>query len=277
MSDRWNAHLAMVQGLIDAQKAQRAQRAAAAMAAQPAATTPAPQPFLDLGGGDMWQGGMNGGQVGMPGGIDYGGQPGDMSALGGKLGGLGPMAGGLLGGLAGTALAGPFGGALGAWGGRALAGLLGGPTGTAQPTEPGSIGGDFGPGGSGPNAFGGGLGAMGAAGMGLGLGGLGAMSGNEIMGFGGLGAMDGGSGDAAAEAAAEAAAGGFGGMGDMGMGMGQFQSGGYTGAGHDGVVQPWRKAGVVHEGELVIPAHMVRMMGMLRQGQSATPFPRTRR
>lgn len=45
-----------------------------------------------------------------------------------------------------------------------------------------------------------------------------------------------------------------------------FQKGGYTGAGEDGIVQPWKRAGIVHEGEYVIPAHVVRKMmgrGML--------------
>lgn len=41
-----------------------------------------------------------------------------------------------------------------------------------------------------------------------------------------------------------------------------FMMGGYTGAGDDGVVQPWKRAGVVHEGEFVVPAHMMR--GMMR-------------
>jgi hypothetical protein len=45
--------------------------------------------------------------------------------------------------------------------------------------------------------------------------------------------------------------------------LGEFMSGGYTGAGHDGVVQPWRPAGIVHEGEVVIPAHKVR--GLMRR------------
>lgn len=255
MSAAWDAHYKRISDLIAGNPVQRAPAAAAT----PVTVQPGVQAMLPAGLLDMWQGGGNGGQMGAPGGVDYGGAPGDMSALGGKFGGFGGLAGGLLGGLAGTALAGPFGGALGAWGGRALAGLLGGPaqTGVAQPTEPGSIGGDFGPGGSGPNAFGGGLGSLGAAGMGLGLGGLGAMSGNEIMGFGGMGGfggVDGGSGDMSQGDQSGAGPN----SGDMGMGMGQFQQGGYTGAGADGVVQPWRRAGVVHEGEMVIPHRVVR-------------------
>lgn len=39
-----------------------------------------------------------------------------------------------------------------------------------------------------------------------------------------------------------------------------FMKGGYTGAGDDGVVQPHKRAGIVHEGELVIPHHMVKKM-----------------
>jgi hypothetical protein len=45
--------------------------------------------------------------------------------------------------------------------------------------------------------------------------------------------------------------------------LGGFQKGGYTGAGRDGVVQPHKPAGIVHEGELVIPHHVVKRMGLL--------------
>ena len=45
--------------------------------------------------------------------------------------------------------------------------------------------------------------------------------------------------------------------GDTGA-MNGWQSGGYTGAGRDGKVQPGRVAGLVHEGELVIPHRVVR-------------------
>ncbi|WP_426957967.1 hypothetical protein [Muricoccus radiodurans] len=48
--------------------------------------------------------------------------------------------------------------------------------------------------------------------------------------------------------------GGFGTDGDG------FRRGGYTGAGDDGVVQPDRPAGTVHEGEIVIPAEMVQRL-----------------
>jgi hypothetical protein len=51
-------------------------------------------------------------------------------------------------------------------------------------------------------------------------------------------------------------------MGNMGPEFGDargLKEGGYTGAGMDGVVQPDRPANVrVHEGELVIPWHVVR-------------------
>jgi len=41
-----------------------------------------------------------------------------------------------------------------------------------------------------------------------------------------------------------------------------WQAGGYTGAGQDGAVQPAQPAGRVHEGEVVIPAHMVQHYGL---------------
>jgi hypothetical protein len=44
-----------------------------------------------------------------------------------------------------------------------------------------------------------------------------------------------------------------------------YMHGGYTGAGDDGIVQPWKPAGVVHEGELVIPAHIVSRLARLAQ------------
>jgi hypothetical protein len=44
-----------------------------------------------------------------------------------------------------------------------------------------------------------------------------------------------------------------------------YMRGGYTGAGDDGIVQPWKPAGVVHEGELVIPAHIVSRLARLAQ------------
>jgi hypothetical protein len=53
---------------------------------------------------------------------------------------------------------------------------------------------------------------------------------------------------------------------DNGMGAGfGYMHGGYTGAGDDGIVQPWKPAGVVHEGELVIPAHIVSRLARLAQ------------
>ncbi|WP_376091217.1 hypothetical protein ACE7GA_21325 [Roseomonas sp. CCTCC AB2023176] len=54
-----------------------------------------------------------------------------------------------------------------------------------------------------------------------------------------------------------------GGKGNAGTGAGSesYQRGGYTGAGADGRVQPARRAGTVHEGEVVIPADMVRKYG----------------
>lgn len=149
------------------------------------------------------------------------GPPGDLGKL---FGDISPgTIGGLLGGLGGGLALGPFGGLIGGLAGRGIAGLLGSqaPQPTAQPTAPGigSLGGESFGGGAGAGTFGGGLGDIGAAGMGLGLGDLGAMTGNEIMGW---------------------------------------QGGGYTGAGRDGRVQPNRPAGIVHEGELVIPHHVLR-------------------
>jgi|GEM_PF-4481197 len=51
--------------------------------------------------------------------------------------------------------------------------------------------------------------------------------------------------------------------GDQQAGYGYFQNGGYTGAGRDGIVQPSRRAGIVHEGEIVLSHPMVRRMGLL--------------
>lgn len=233
MSAAWDAHYKRISDLIAANPVQRAPAAAVA---PPVTVQPGVQAMLPAGLLDMWQGGGNGGQMGMPGGVDYGGAPGDLSALGGKLGGFGPMAGGLAGGLLGTALAGPFGGALAAWGGRSLAGLLG--SSTPQPMAQDTVG---------PY---GGVGIE-VAPMGYG-GGIAGEVGSP--GFGGGTATDGSTGQ------------GFGVDGEIGS----WQSGGYTGAGRDGKVQPGRVAGLVHEGEYVIPAHTLR--GLL-SGQSATPFP----
>lgn len=82
-------------------------------------------------------------------------------------------------------------------------------------------------------------------------------------------APDGGAkGDAAAADAAAAADPGAaassdpGGIGDSG-GMGDgWMDGGYTGHGEDGVVQRDQPAGTVHEGEIVIPAPMVKHYGL---------------
>lgn len=222
MSGTWNAHYAMVQGLIDDQKAKRAQRAAAAQAARAAAVPTGGGSAPGMGWGvpgdavEPWQGGMNQGGFGAP-----EGPPGDLGKL---FGDISPgTIGGLLGGLGGGLALGPLGGLIGGLAGRGIAGLLGSqaPQPTAQPTAPGigSLGGESFGGGAGAGTFGGGLGDIGAAGMGLGLGDLGAMTGNEIMGW---------------------------------------QGGGYTGAGRDGRVQPNRPAGIVHEGELVIPHHVLR-------------------
>jgi hypothetical protein len=44
-------------------------------------------------------------------------------------------------------------------------------------------------------------------------------------------------------------------------GGGYNRAGGYTGSGPDNTVQPWREAGIVHEGEIVIPAERVEQLG----------------
>jgi hypothetical protein len=225
MSGTWDQHIATVNGYLADQKAKRAAKAAAAAAAIP--QTPITPPTPDPGvSPDQWQGGDNM--------ANFGPAPaaGDMGNLIGGMGLSGNAIGGLIGGLGGGLLGGPLGGLAGALAGRGIGGMLSAPGPQAQPTAPGigSLGGEaFGGNAAGPGAFGGGLGDAMAAGMGLGVGGLGAMSGSEILGFDG------------------------------------FQKGGYTGAGRDGRVQPDRVAGVVHEGELVIPHHMVRRMGLLRR------------
>lgn len=72
----------------------------------------------------------------------------------------------------------------------------------------------------------------------------------------------------AANAAAQAAStpsspsGGWGDLGDISS-TELFQKGGYTGAGRDGKVQPYKPAGIVHEGEIVIPHHVVKRLGLL--------------
>ena len=116
-------------------------------------------------------------------------------------------------------------------------------------------------------ALGGGLlggpfGGLAGALAGRGIGGLLAGSG-EAMG-GGFGGSD--PANAQSGASENSAANSGASMGGNMMGDGTFMKGGYTGAGHDGVVQPHKPAGTVHEGELVIPHHMVKKMmrGLLR-------------
>ncbi len=56
-----------------------------------------------------------------------------------------------------------------------------------------------------------------------------------------------------------------------------FKAGGYTGAGHDGEVDPSEPAGTVHEGEVVIPAHAVQHYGLdLLMGLVSKQVPRSR-
>ena len=94
---------------------------------------------------------------------------------------------------------------------------------------------------------------------------------DPMAGYGGWGdiasAMDAANAAASAGGTASSPSGGMADRGDISSEtLGSFQKGGYTGAGRDGVVQPHKPAGIVHEGEYVIPAHMVRKMmgrGML--------------
>lgn len=219
MSQRWDDHMAALNALMAQHP--RTPYAPPAPVAQPAPIDWAA--LLGAGNGDMWQGGMNGGQVGGVGGFDAGGKPGDMSNM--SPGMLGVLGGGLLGLMAGGPAGAITGAGLGYKGSGFLAGLLGG----SGNTGAGMLGNDAK---DSPDMMNSGFGDMGGAG-GMDTGGANSNAGKE----GDAGAMNG------------------------------FQGGGYTGAGADGVVQPWRRAGFVHEGELVISnpqvQEMVRRMGLL--------------
>lgn len=212
MSGTWNAHLSMVNGLLDAE---RARRQAAMTAAQQARATVAPAvgvaAEMPQGVPETWQGGANTGDIGAA------TAPGDLGSLAGGFGLNAQSVGGLLGALGGGLAGGPLGGLLGGLAGRGIGGLMG----------PGGAGMNMGDIANDPKD----MPMNGGFGLGDGL---------------GLGGMD------AANQNAE----------KDGENNNSWQKGGYTGAGHDGVVQPWKPAGTVHEGELVIPAHMVRMMRM---------------
>lgn len=75
---------------------------------------------------------------------------------------------------------------------------------------------------------------------------------------------------------------GPGGEGGTGVGGepgdgGMYMQGGYTGEGADGVVDPSAEAGTVHEGEVVIPAHMVKHYGLdLLMGLVSGEVPKNR-
>lgn len=207
MSGAWSGHMDMVNRLLAENKAKRAARlgtattarnaAAAGAAVQPAAAVPW------AGGLDQWQGGANMADPFGP------GQPGDLSALGDRMGINTATIGGLLGSLGGGLAFGPFGGLAGALAGRGIAGLL--------------SGGDAGSAGAASDAA-----------------------------------------SAAGGSANSAAAGYGGGYGTGPDGWGGLMSGGYTGAGDDGIVQPHRVAKkFVHEGEIVIPHHVVKRLGLL--------------
>jgi hypothetical protein len=201
------------------------QRAPMAAPPSPMTVQPGIQAMLPPGLLDMGSGGGDGGMTGVA-----AGPGGSLGSLGGMFGGINPgTLGGWGGGLVGGLLGGPFGALAGSVGGRALAGLLDSPS-APQAMAQETVGpyGGFGIEVAAPGYGGGMAGEAGSA------------------GFGGGTATEGSTGE-------------FGGaMGEIG-----FQMGGYTGAGRDGVVQPSRRAGVVHEGEYVIPAHLVKRMGLL--------------
>ncbi len=202
MSGTWNAHLSMVNGLLDAE---RARRQAAMTAAQQARATVAPAvgvaAEMPQGVPETWQGGANTGDIGAA------TAPGDLGSLAGGFGLNAQSVGGLLGALGGGLVGGPFGGLLGGLAGRGIGGLMG---------QGGGMGGENDP----ANA-----------------------------------------GSATGGSANSAAAGYGGGYGTGFEGWGGLKQGGYTGAGDDGVVQPDRIAKrYVHEGEIVIPHHMVKRM-----------------
>ena len=54
--------------------------------------------------------------------------------------------------------------------------------------------------------------------------------------------------------------------------FGGFQQGGFTGYGSDGVLQPSNPAGIVHEGEMVIPAPMVHAMMPMKKKRQPNPM-----
>ncbi len=111
-------------------------------------------------------------------------------------------------------------------------------------------------GGSKGDSSGGDMGAKGDSGYGSAPGDGGVNDGSK-----GDGAADGGSkGDGGSASGADGSAGSHGGESD-GQGEG-WMDGGYTGHGDDGMVQRELPAGTVHEGEVVIPADMVKYYGL---------------
>lgn len=110
----------------------------------------------------------------------------------------------------------------------------------------------------------------GYASKGVGLSGLGLDGGGKMdggMGFGGSvscsGLADGGGKAGGAEDGQKGDAGtGVGSEGPGGGDKSGWRHGGYTGDGADDWVQVTRPAGTVHEGEVVIPAEMVRRYGL---------------
>ncbi len=278
MSGRWDSHIATVNGYLADQKAKRAAKTAADAAAVP---QPAVLPTMPDAGmpTDQWQGGDNMGAMGAaPEAADGAGRgwtggfpnantissfmdvnPNTARAGLTALGMTNPALGMALGGM------GLVGNAVNTTNNLDMLSGLGVNSGVAS-----TIGGLLGYNGlSGNNTA-----ALNAA-MANNYSGFANLSPAQMQGDFNSGSWGGWSDIAAGMDAANSASGsgmaasnpsgGFADRGDISS-EGLFQKGGYTGAGNDGVVQPHRKAGTVHEGELVIPHHMVKKMmrGLLR-------------
>lgn len=277
MSGTWADHIAQVNAFIAADRAARAARRTTAQTARatPTTGTGATQSYSDLGlGAENWQGGANSGNIGA-----------NTQAATGSWGGGFPNASTIANALdisptaarAGMTAIGLLSGPLGM--GLSAANMLGNAVNTSN--NVGMLNGlGVSPGFA--STLGGLLGFNGLSGDYTSA--LNAAMANQYSGFSGLSAAQqpgfnavdwGGIAQQMDQANAAAQAGSTssgpsGGMADRGdisaQDLGEYQRGGYTGAGRDGVVQPDKPAGVVHEGELVIPAHIVRMMmgrGML--------------
>lgn len=271
MSETWSRHYQAISDLIAANPVQRY--------APPAPPTPAPAgptlPSWASGPADGWQGGANQGDAGAPtaaGTMSLGGGFPNASTIASALD-INPAVA-RAGMTALGLLSGPLGMGIGA---ANMAGNIANTTSNYDMLSSAGVSPGVG------SVLGGLLGFNGLAGTPTSA--LNAAMANQYAGFAGLSPAQmqgdfsmsgwGGWGDIAAQMdAANAAAsagstpsGPSGGMADRGdissEQLGDWQKGGYTGAGRDGIVQPHRVAGRVHEGELVIPHHMVRRMGLL--------------